>query len=123
MKKKLYVFLLALATTDMACQSKDHKTPAEGYGAGQIENNQADAPTDNRNTSMESPVDIKPDSGVSNMDSAGMAKKPGQNSAQDQDAARATSITENNAGNSETRGTENNSPSRQMPQTNKPNNQ
>ncbi|WP_115372464.1 hypothetical protein [Adhaeribacter pallidiroseus] len=123
MKKKMYVFLLALATAGVACQSKDHKTPPEGYGAGQYENNQADNPTDNRNTGTQSPVKIEPDSGIVGMDSANMAKKPGQNSAEDPDAARATSITENNAGTSETRGAENNSPSRQMPQTNKPKNQ
>ncbi len=119
MKKKLYVFLLALATAGAACQSKDHKTPPDGYGAGQYENNQADNPTDNRNTGTQSPVEIKPDSGIVGMDSANMAKKPGQESSQDQEAARATSITENSAGTSETRGDENNSPSRQMPQTNK----
>ncbi len=122
MKKKLYVFLLALATVGVACQSKDHRTPPEGYGAGQIENNQADNPTDKRNTTMNSPVNIEPDSGIVGLDSAEMAKKPGQTSAQDPDAAKATSVTENNAGTSETRGQENNSPSRQMPQTNKPQN-
>ena len=123
MKKKLYVFLLALATTGMACQSKDHKTPPDGYGAGQYENNQADNPTDNRNTGTQSPVDIKPDSGIVGLDSADMAKNPGQQSSDDPSAARATSATENNAGNSQSRGAENNSPSRQMPQTNKPQNQ
>ncbi|MDQ4140479.1 MAG: hypothetical protein M3142_08125 [Bacteroidota bacterium] len=122
MKKKLYVFLLSLATIGVACQSKDHRTPPEGYGAGQYENNQADNPTDNRNTGMESPVNIQPDSGVVGMDSAELAKKPGQTSSEDPDAAKATSVTENNAGNSESRGQENNSPSRQMPQTNKPQN-
>ncbi|QMU28457.1 hypothetical protein [Adhaeribacter radiodurans] len=122
MKKNLYVFLLALATVGVGCQGKDHRTPAEGYGAGQIENNNVDNPTDDKNTSMESPVDIKPDSGVTGMDSAELAKKPGQTSSQDPDAAKATSVTENNAGTSETRGQENNSPSRQMPQTNKPQN-
>lgn len=120
MKKKLYVFLLSLATVGVACQSKDHRTPPEGYGAGQIENNRADNPSDDINAGMESPVNIKPDSGIVGMDSASMAKEPNQTSAQDQDAGRATAITENNAGNSETRGKENNSPSRQMPQTNKP---
>lgn len=119
MKKKLYVFLLSLATMGVACQSKDHRTPPEGYGAGQIENNRADNATDNKNTTMESPVKIEPDSGIVGLDSAEMAKKPGQTSAADPDATRATSITENSAGNSESRGQENNSPSRQMPQTNK----
>ncbi len=122
MKKKLYVFLLSLATIGVACQSKDHRTPAEGYGAGQIESNNADNPTDDKNTTMQSPVDIQPDSGVVGMDSAGLAKKPNQTSSQDPDAAKATSVTENNAGTSQTRGQENNSPSRQMPQTNKPQN-
>ncbi|PSR52963.1 hypothetical protein AHMF7605_05195 [Adhaeribacter arboris] len=122
MKKKLYVFLLSLAIVGVGCQGKDHRTPPEGYGAGQIESNNADNPNDGTNTSMESPVNIKPDSGITGMDSANMAKKPGQTSAEDPDAAKATSVTENNAGNSETRGKENNSPSRQMPQTNKPQN-
>jgi len=123
MKKNLYVFLLSLAIVGVGCQGKDHRTPPEGYGAGQIENNNADNPTDDRNTTMESPVNIQPDSGVVGMDSANLAKKPGQTSSQDPDAAKATSVTENNAGNSQSSGQENNSPSRQMPQTNKPQNE
>lgn len=120
MKKKLYVFLLLLATMGVGCQSKDHRTAPDGYGAGEMENNNADNPTDNKNVTAESPVTIKPDSGVVGLDSGNMAKEPNQTSAQDPAAGRATSITENNAGTSETRGNENNSPSRQMPQTNKP---
>lgn len=122
MKKNLYVILLALTTMGVACQSKDHRAAPDGYGAGEMESNNADNPTDDRNATAESPVDIQPDSGVVGLDSAEMAKKPGQTSAEDPAAGRATSITENSAGTSETRGTENNSPSRQMPQTNKPQN-
>ncbi len=119
MKKNLYVFLLLLATMGAACQSKDHRTPPDGYGAGEMENNKADNPSDNKNVTSESLVDIKPDSGVVGLDSGNMAKKEGQQSAQDPDAARATSITENNAGTSETSGKENNSPRRQIAKTNK----
>lgn len=122
MKKNLYAILLVLATMGAACQSKDHRAAPDGYGAGEMESNNADNPTDNKNVATESPVNIQPDSGVVGMDSAGMAKEPGKASSDDPAAGRATSITENSVGTSETRGNENNSPSRQMPQTNKPQN-
>jgi hypothetical protein len=69
---------------------------------------------------LESPVNIQPSNGVQGLDSAEMDQDGDTASAQDPAAGRATSITENNAGTSKTRGQENNSPSRQMPQTNKP---
>ena len=120
MKSKLYVYLVALASLSMACQSKDHRVSKDGYGAGEMEANSADNASDNINASNESLVKIKPDSGVVGLDSAEMTKNENSGSAQDPDAGRATSIIENSAGTSQSRGKENNSPSRQMPQTNKP---
>jgi hypothetical protein len=120
MKKNLYVILFLLATLGMACQSKDHQKANEGYGAGEFENNNADVPTEEKIAELESPVNIQPDNGVVGLDSAEMDRDGDTTSAQDPAAGRATSITENNAGTSQTRGKENNSPSRQMPQTNKP---
>lgn len=123
MKKKLYVGVL-LASLSVACQSKDHRVSKDGYGAGEMEANSADnGSADNINASNRSLVKIKPDSGVVGLDSAEMTKTQGSGSEQDPDAARATSIIENNAGTSQSRGNENNSPSRQMPQTNKPSGQ
>ncbi len=120
MKKNLYVFLFLLATLGTACQSKDHRKANEGYGAGEFENNNADVPTEDKNAELESPVDIQPDNGIVGLDSAEMDQDGDTTSAQDPAAAKATAVTENNAGTSQTRSKENNSPSRQMPQTNKP---